>query len=337
MTIESLTELTTPATGDRRRIFFVTAAIATGVWFLVAVATAIVGAVFLTGWYGYSGNLQTALQCFDKTQEGISTAIALQVAVWWHWRIPNRSPKAHLVRLIGFFTVLSIVGLLTQMGVVHVVQSSPLTLVVWAAFGSLIIPMYLIGMCIPSQFWQFQLVDRSQLDLAAEATFASIKGWSIKGLFLTTLLVAIVLALYQAMRRIYESTFDSAMMIQYPGNDLWLFLSYIGSIATSLMVLWGAACSMCDSGRRRGILLLFAAVGFESMLQLINLTLYNPGQDIFVDMWKETLFNNAIAGIVTYQISRWFFRRWQQAGYKLIGWVRGQGSLPPPMPDQLPP
>ncbi|TWT83136.1 hypothetical protein CA13_45990 [Planctomycetes bacterium CA13] len=306
---------------------------AVGGWILVNGLSIAVSMLFQDGWFFYSNKLQTAAQCFFHISDGLQTAIAMQIAVWWQWRSPHQSMWWQLATLNLLFSVVGLVGAIPQYALVDFGESFLTILVICFGFLILSVPIYLLAMQIPSQFWQFHLVDRSTLKVTTEEGNLSCDvsrkptGWSVKGLFAATLLIALMFTLYQAMRRHFTSLSDPTISVFYPSTDFGMLLYQAFSIMTSLVVLWASAWSSLNGGRRVGVIILFAVVAVDTIAELAYMIMLNGYDGVILDMWKETLFDVALSSISIYLMSRWFFARWARAGYRLSGWVRSRNLV----------
>ncbi|WP_372717971.1 hypothetical protein [Novipirellula sp.] len=312
------------STSRRRRIFLATVAIMIAVWFVTNIAASVLNSQF-----GYSGLLgETAMVSVISTglmgiTQGILVAAALQIAVWWQWPAPRRPSWKLLGLLIASYSALNLYPYLNfQMWQMFAERWYGM-LALMLVFHLIVVPLYLLGMSVPGRLWQFRLMDTLDDEKLDPLSSPSPQRWSIAGIFLMTLLIAVLMAVYQGMRRLFEPELSSSVMVSYPPNDLVMMVYHTVDIIADLIVLWAAALSYLRRHRVAVVLLLFS-ISLSTLAEFAYMSIVNQGQPFVQIGWFSIFVRHGGSVAAVYLFSRWCFRRWRTAGFQMRAWVQGR-------------
>ncbi|GAA5506190.1 hypothetical protein [Novipirellula caenicola] len=317
------TSLRDPAS-SRRRIFLATAAILIAVWFVTNIAASLLNSQFVYGGpLGETTIVSVISSGLMGITQGILVAAALQIAVWWQWPAPRRPSWKILGLLIASYSALNLYPYLDfqmwQMFGERWYGMLGLMLV----FHLIVVPLYLLGMSVPGRLWQFRLMDTRDDKVSAPLSSPSPQRWSIAGIFLMTLLIAVLMAVYQGMRRLFEPELSSSVVVSYPPNDLVMMLYHAADIIADLIVLWAASLSYLRRHRVAVVLLLFS-ISLSTLAEYAYMSIVNAGQPFVQIGWFSIFVRHGVSVAAVYLVSRWCFRRWRTAGFQMRGWVQGR-------------
>ncbi|TWT81750.1 hypothetical protein CA13_32030 [Planctomycetes bacterium CA13] len=329
----------------RRRSFINTVWITVAIWVAYWVMLRLLYFAIQGVTFSHTSFLTDLLGGFDAASAGLELAIALQVAIWWLWREPNESRPLTLACLCFLFAIPVLLQILTSSLLALWVAPNPhfpvgplpkLMWAIWLIDSALIVPWCLVTLSLFSPLLHFRLIDRQASDDAS----ASPSAWTIKGLLLVTFLIAVGIVLRQASSRILESHFLNTTVNFESGNDFLLLIMKPISLAIMFFVMAAAAwftmnvqASCAKTKRPRKILvatILSLAVVVAVGVELGRLVFTGTGLDEYF-WWSATFRPMVVRHLfelaTIYGASLWFFRRWQQAGFRIDGWLIGWGQL----------
>ncbi|WP_040769809.1 hypothetical protein [Novipirellula maiorica] len=312
----------------RRRYFVTTVAMMLAVWWATHAVAATLNSSFF--YSVASSNSLTYLLATGLTAifTSLTSVVALQIAVWWQWPVPQRSPWKGFTILVFSYAVLNLYPYL-QNEMWEMFGTRWWSIVaITLAFHLIVIPLYVLGMRIPGRLLQFHLFDAMDDPLPSESSSPPNQRWSIAGFVVLTLLVALLMALYQGMRKLFETQLGDGVMTYYPPNDLVMMIYLVVDITASLLLLWAAALSGL-SRHRWAIALLVLSVMSSWFAEAAYMSIVADGLSVMQVRWFDLFIRHAFGGVTVYLVSRWCFRRWRIAGYQLRGWVQRRELTPP--------
>jgi len=314
------------AIAARHRCFWTTTIIAISIWMICGGIYAAFLMAYREVWFWYSNEMELAAECCNQLASAFQTTIALQLAVWWHWRWPNKSSRWELLGLNLIFTCFGLAVLVPQYQPLVSNHSIATLTAISFLFLFIEVPIFMLFMHIPTQLFQFHLIDQNSCDSTDPGNAVRPKqtNWSLKGLFAATLLAAVMFALYQAMRRYFASISDPTTSVFYPSNDFVMLLHHAFEVSIALTVFWAAAWATRNQGRRIGVIVLFLVVAIQTIGDVAFAIVWYGHDPMYYESWKVTFAENAFSNVACYQLSRWFFKRWSKAGYVLTVWIRGR-------------
>tara|TARA_R110002073_G_scaffold26232_1_gene86091 strand:+ start:11080 stop:12144 length:1065 start_codon:yes stop_codon:yes gene_type:complete len=311
-------------TSRRRRIFLATVAVMIAVWFATNIAASVLNSLyFYRGPFGESTILSMISTGLMGITQGILVAAALQIAVWWQWPVPRRPSWKLLIFLVASYSAVNLYPYLDFQMWEMFAERWFVMLVLMLVFHLIVVPLYLLGMSVPGRLWLFRLLDTREDERSSQLSSPSQQRWSIAGFITLTLLVAVLMAVYQGMRRLFETELSSSVVVSYPPNDLVMMVYHAVDIITDLIVLWAAALS-CFRRHRVVLLLLLFSMTLSALAEFAYMSIINQGQSVIPIGWFSIFVRHGINVATVYLVSRWCFRRWRTAGFQIRGWVQGR-------------
>ena len=311
----------------RRRYFITTVAVMVAAWCVAVAAAWVCNSIFLDVMSGETTFILMLSTGLTAISNGIIVAAALQIAVWWQWPVPHRSSWKWFAVLVGCYVVANLYPYMDTDIWEMFGERWFFLLALTMAFYLMVIPLYLLGMRIPGRLWQFRLLDSLDEELQGKQFPPPNQHWSIAGFIFLTLLVALMLALYQGMRKLFETEIGGTVTVYYPPNDLVMMVYHGVNIGVDLIVLWAAALSSL-SRHRGAIALVLLSVTLSVVAELAYMWIMTDRQS-FVDMdWFESIIRHTFEGVTSYFVLRWCFRRWRIAGFEMRGWVQRRELAP---------
>lgn len=281
--------------------------------------------------------------CWEGVSRGMASGFWLHLAIWWVWRRPNQSSIWTLL-MVGSLSLLPNVLQLANWIVFHEWYEAnlpgglqPLALTGLSAIGNLMrIPWCVVTLWLLSPLVSMRLQDRNHL---SPINWMKSRRWSIRGLMLLTFLVAAEIAVRETTNRIMMEHFTGTGVRFDSGNTMWLMLlaQVWQALRVGVIVLAGWSVSQSTSEGKGGsrsqkrlrILLLAFAILAAFLANMQYQILYTGmlGDFYFWSNHVLTAFMRQVFDfLAVYWVSCWFFRRWQQAGYQINGWLIGRGT-----------
>lgn len=251
--------------------------------------------------------------------ESVGQVMLVQVLVWWVWKDVGRSQWLVGIALVASLTtgvVLVILGHLLSLLVVapggHHDASEFLSQAVIAVPWLLsTVAVFWVAMRGAQPLMAIRLVDVSETEIDLQDVDRK-RTWSIREFMLATLIIAIVIASFQALIRYQQQTIDAPLV----PNLGWIsFINTTTYCLTNLIVLWSAARYRLGGSALIGYAALVIAMTINlgqqfAMTQLIGLAYTVP-------VGSGTIIRTAIMIGFAFTMHIWVFRWWEQAGYQL--------------------
>jgi hypothetical protein len=250
--------------------------------------------------------------------ESLLPVMLIQVLVWWDWKPFERSnwPTG-----VGLILALTIGSMLQMYGHVlsRLVFSQGSIPYDWSVLAQSLISSVWV-LCMFAVLWvaltaarpvlATRLVDLSSRDIDQQDV-AGQRTWSIRGLMVATLVIAIVTAIYQAVIRYQQQTIDV-----FGANMGWISLAVaIGYCCTNLIVLWSAARYSLGGSWLLGYGALVIATTIQLGQNLATTHLIGPTYSVPLSL--TAIIRAAILIATMFSMHLWLFSKWEQAGYEL--------------------
>lgn len=231
----------------------------------------------------------------------------IHLVLWSQWRYPTRPSIGKFVVLAFLLSWLSII---LQYPPILAPSFPGSLLLVWLRY-MIFIPWYVLLVRTASTWIHFQLVSP---DAGAES-FASERNWSLRGLFLATLLVAITFAIKR-----WTSSLQGESMTPLSGMEwVWYQVMNFGYVLLNTTVLVYAAAAI-TVGRKLPLAGNLIALALLLYLALTVLTLLLVPASRAQGDWIVTVIAYVLHSVVIVGLHLLAFRLWRWAGYSLSVW-----------------
>lgn len=279
---------------------------------------------FVLNWLPYEPRIHTAVQWLgggiSLAAEAFGSVMLVQVIVWWMWRDVDRSKWPFGIALVTALTLGSVFSfygsLISQLvfdqGSVYFfypeLLSQSLSVLPWILC---MVAVFWVALKAAQPAFAIQLVDVSDGDVDQRVLDRK-RNWSIRQLMLVTLVIAILIAIYQALFRYQQQTIG-ASLVAHVG---WISLiSTVGYCLTNLIVLWSAAIHRMGGSSLAG----YAALVVATAIYLLQrfATTYLIGSTFAPPLGAQAIIGSAILVTLTFSMHLWMFRKWEQAGYQV--------------------
>ncbi len=259
-----------------------------------------------------------------QVDDALKSVFLMQILVWWQW-------KSHAARRwpIGLsLLAVDTIGTLLASRFSDAFQTSQTGFwqmtAVMAVMGWATIAAHYVVLAAAGSFIRFQFSDRSkevpaELDEHAKMTAAAAadmdlvkrEPWSIRGMFIATLVAAVTLACLQWSRSVYATQGDSSW---YPTSDAgyvaWIITAALGNV----LCLLAAAGHKVGASRWLSItLVVIAAISFIS--GHLAWTYFLADNEWLIQ--TSDVVHSTVNAAFMYGMNLWAFRRWSKCGYTL--------------------
>ena len=269
------------------------------------------------GWgFSFDGLLEISYSALTGIKNQWGAVGLIQIVLGWQTRYPERPPLWQASVLAVAYSVVTIL-------IEYVTPGSwqmPLPMAGYMVATTLLtFTIYLFWFRTLSIFACIWLVRRNSVEVTNSLP-PEPRGWSIRGLFLVTLLAATLITMFRVGKYVLSMMDGTVTEVNFQWFLIaWWLLELLVTAMIAVVVAWH--CIRPNWWMLAGVIC--AAVGIRSLGLTLAEAVTPPPTGVMISY--PSVWEYVFAYLMAFVFHWVCFSLWRKAGFDLIGWMRGRG------------